>query len=75
MDFLRKKYPHKKGDTDSVDLIYLDPPVFSNQHYEVIWGDAGNGNGRFTQTTGSRSSSSCLRLSGGIGTVSFFMKS
>ena len=24
---------------DSVDLIYLDPPFFSNHHYEVIWGD------------------------------------
>ena len=26
---------------DCVDLIYLDPPFFSNRHYEVIWGDAG----------------------------------
>jgi DNA modification methylase len=25
--------------TDSVDLIYLDPPFFSNRNYEVIWGD------------------------------------
>ncbi|HXG55386.1 MAG TPA: DNA methyltransferase [Vicinamibacterales bacterium] len=24
---------------DSVDLIYLDPPFFSNRNYEVIWGD------------------------------------
>lgn len=24
---------------DSVDLIYLDPPFFSNKVYEVIWGD------------------------------------
>jgi DNA modification methylase len=24
---------------DSVDLIYLDPPFFSNKTYEVIWGD------------------------------------
>ena len=24
---------------ESVDLIYLDPPFFSNRHYEVIWGD------------------------------------
>jgi DNA modification methylase len=24
---------------DAVDLIYLDPPFFSNRHYEVIWGD------------------------------------
>ena len=22
-----------------VDLIYLDPPFFSNRHYEVVWGD------------------------------------
>lgn len=22
-----------------IDLIYLDPPFFSNRHYEVIWGD------------------------------------
>lgn len=26
-------------DRDSVDLIYLDPPFFSNRNYEVIWGD------------------------------------
>lgn len=25
--------------SDSVDLIYLDPPFFSNRVYEVIWGD------------------------------------
>jgi DNA modification methylase len=25
--------------SDSVDLIYLDPPFFSNRKYEVIWGD------------------------------------
>lgn len=25
--------------SDSVDLIYLDPPFFSNKNYEVIWGD------------------------------------
>lgn len=25
----------------SVDLIYLDPPFFSNRNYEVIWGDKG----------------------------------
>jgi DNA modification methylase len=25
----------------SVDLIYLDPPFFSNRTYEVIWGDEG----------------------------------
>lgn len=26
-------------DAESVDLIYLDPPFFSNRNYEVIWGD------------------------------------
>ncbi|GHU25018.1 hypothetical protein FACS1894172_10230 [Spirochaetia bacterium] len=26
---------------ESVDLIYLDPPFFSNRNYEVIWGDSG----------------------------------
>jgi DNA modification methylase len=31
----------KTLDSDSVDLIYLDPPFFSNRNYEVIWGDAG----------------------------------
>lgn len=25
--------------SNSVDLMYLDPPFFSNRHYEVIWGD------------------------------------
>jgi DNA modification methylase len=24
---------------ESVDLVYLDPPFFSNRSYEVIWGD------------------------------------
>jgi len=24
---------------ESVDLVYLDPPFFSNRFYEVIWGD------------------------------------
>lgn len=24
-----------------IDLIYLDPPFFSNRNYEVIWGDKG----------------------------------
>jgi DNA modification methylase len=24
---------------ESVDLIYADPPFFSNRHYEVLWGD------------------------------------
>jgi DNA modification methylase len=31
----------KSLDSESVDLIYLDPPFFSNRHYEVIWGDKG----------------------------------
>jgi len=31
----------KKIETASVDLIYLDPPFFSNRNYEVIWGDVG----------------------------------
>ena len=31
----------KTIDSDSIDLIYLDPPFFSNRNYEVIWGDAG----------------------------------
>lgn len=31
----------KTLETESVDLIYLDPPFFSNRNYEVIWGDAG----------------------------------
>jgi len=31
----------KKMDAESIDLIYLDPPFFSNRNYEVIWGDTG----------------------------------
>ena len=31
----------KSIENDSIDLIYLDPPFFSNRHYEIIWGDAG----------------------------------
>jgi len=31
----------KQIDSESVDLIYLDPPFFSNRNYEVIWGDKG----------------------------------
>ena len=31
----------KTLETESVDLVYLDPPFFSNRNYEVIWGDAG----------------------------------
>ena len=28
-------------ESETVDLIYLDPPFFSNRNYEVIWGDTG----------------------------------
>jgi len=31
----------KTLESESIDLIYLDPPFFSNRNYEVIWGDAG----------------------------------
>jgi len=31
----------RKIDSETVDLIYLDPPFFSNRNYEVIWGDEG----------------------------------
>jgi DNA modification methylase len=31
----------KTLENESVDLIYLDPPFFSNRNYEIIWGDAG----------------------------------
>lgn len=31
----------KNLDSETVDLIYLDPPFFSNRTYEVIWGDSG----------------------------------
>ena len=31
----------QKLPNESVDLIYLDPPFFSNKTYEVIWGDDG----------------------------------
>ena len=31
----------KSMEQESVDLIYLDPPFFSNRNYEVIWGDKG----------------------------------
>ena len=31
----------KKTESESIDLIYLDPPFFSNRNYELIWGDAG----------------------------------
>lgn len=32
LDDLRKK-------EIKADLIYLDPPFFSNKQYEVVWGD------------------------------------
>lgn len=28
-----------KKQSIKADLIYLDPPFFSNRHYEVVWGD------------------------------------
>lgn len=31
----------KQLESETVDLIYLDPPFFSNKTYEVIWGDKG----------------------------------
>ncbi|GAB6391950.1 MAG: site-specific DNA-methyltransferase [Treponematales bacterium] len=31
----------KSMEAESVDLVYLDPPFFSNRNYEMIWGDAG----------------------------------
>ena len=31
----------KELDDECIDLIYLDPPFFSNRNYEVIWGDEG----------------------------------
>ena len=31
----------KSMESEYVDLIYLDPPFFSNRNYEVIWGDKG----------------------------------
>jgi DNA modification methylase len=31
----------KSMEAETVDLIYLDPPFFSNRNYEVIWGDGG----------------------------------
>ncbi|MDR0564703.1 MAG: hypothetical protein LBG78_07210, partial [Azoarcus sp.] len=31
----------KTLESESVDLIYLDPPFFSNRNYEVTWGDTG----------------------------------
>ena len=31
----------KSLSSESIDLIYLDPPFFSNKNYEIIWGDKG----------------------------------
>ena len=31
----------KTIESETIDLIYIDPPFFSNQTYEVIWGDKG----------------------------------
>lgn len=31
----------KTIESETVDLIYIDPPFFSNRTYEVIWGDKG----------------------------------
>jgi site-specific DNA-methyltransferase (adenine-specific) len=31
----------KEIESESIDLIYADPPFFSNRNYEVIWGDEG----------------------------------
>jgi DNA modification methylase len=31
----------KMMERETVDLIYLDPPFFSNRNYEVVWGDEG----------------------------------
>ncbi|MBI4723019.1 MAG: restriction endonuclease [Candidatus Stahlbacteria bacterium] len=29
----------EKLEKESIDLIYIDPPFFSNKQYEVVWGD------------------------------------
>ncbi|MDR2172276.1 MAG: site-specific DNA-methyltransferase [Planctomycetaceae bacterium] len=31
----------KTMEDETVDLIYLDPPFFSNRNYKIIWGDEG----------------------------------
>lgn len=31
----------KNIESETVDIVYLDPPFFSNRNYEVIWGDKG----------------------------------
>lgn len=32
LDTLRKYV-----EDESIDLVYIDPPFFSNRHYEVVW--------------------------------------
>jgi hypothetical protein len=50
--------------TESVDLVYLDPPFFSNQHYEVIWGDETGGRQPESReaSRGARQGKGCDRL-------------
>ncbi len=31
----------QKLEPESIDLIYIDPPFFSNKTYEIVWGDKG----------------------------------
>jgi DNA modification methylase len=31
-----------KIEPESIDLVYIDPPFFSNQYYELIWKDRGD---------------------------------
>ena len=33
--------------SDSIDLIYIDPPFFSNRTYTQIWGDDNDGMGKY----------------------------
>jgi site-specific DNA-methyltransferase (adenine-specific) len=35
----------KTIESKTVDLVYLDPPFFSNRTYEVRWGDDGERRG------------------------------
>ena len=34
VEVMRRDIPER-----SIDLIYADPPFFSNKHYEILWGD------------------------------------
>ncbi len=34
-----KEVLHQYVPDNSIELIYADPPFFSNRHYEVLWGD------------------------------------